>query len=101
MKNAIFFLPAALLTAFCGGLALLHDANFAQPGVWLALLLLWCGGLLLARRIIWGAFFGAAPGLLLIWQGTQSTQLLWAELPIGLALLLFFMFCVCAVYQKS
>lgn len=98
-KNAIFFLPAALLTAFCcvpllGGTAL-------QPIAWAALPLLWCSGFLLSRRVIWGAFCGAVPGLLLIWEGTRSAHLLCAEIPIGLALLLFFMFCVCAVYQRS
>lgn len=100
MKNAIFFLPAALLTALCCGFA--FTGGVIQPAALVALLLLWCGGLLLARRVIWGAFCGALPGLLLIWQSTQETgQLLRAELPVGLALLLFFMFCVCAVYQKS
>ena len=73
-----------------------------QPVMWIGLLLLWGGGILLSRRFIWGAFCGALPGLLLIYQSTrEAAQLVRVELTIGMALLLFYMFCVCALYQRS
>ncbi len=102
MKKTIFFIPAILLTAYYGGLAFGVGPSSVQPMIWVSLLLLWSGGILLSRRFIWGAFCGALPGLLLIYQSTQKNiQLLQMELPLGLALLLFYMFCVCALYQRS
>ncbi len=102
MKKTFFFIPAILLTAYYGGLAVGAGAAAGQPGMWIGLLLLWGGGILLSRRFIWGAFCGALPGLLLIYQSTrEAAQLVRVELPIGMALLLFYMFCVCALYQRS
>lgn len=102
MKKTFFFIPAILLTAYYGGLAVGAGATAVQPVMWIGLLLLWGGGILLSRRFIWGAFCGALPGLLLIYQSTrEAAQLVRVELPIGMALLLFYMFCVCALYQRS
>ena len=102
MKKTFFFIPAILLTAYYGGLAVGAGAAAVQPVLWIGLLLLWGGGILLSRRFIWGAFCGALPGLLLIYQSTrEAAQLVRVELPIGMALLLFYMFCVCALYQRS
>lgn len=102
MRKAFYFIPAVLLTAYCGGMACTAGAVSVRPAVWLGLLLLWGSGVLLSRRFIWGAFCGALPGLLMIYQSTRQTgQMFPMELPVGLALLLFYLFCVCALYQQS
>lgn len=102
MKKAFFFIPAVLLTAYCCGTACSVGAASMPLAIWLGLLLLWGGGVLLSRRFIWGAFCGALPGLLMMYRSTRQTgQLFCMELTIGLALLLFYIFCVCALYQRS
>lgn len=108
MKKTFFFIPAILLTAYCGGLACGAGAASVGPVLWVGLLLLWGSGILLSRGFIWGAFCGVLPGLLMIYQGTQGTETFLqeglpfgAELSVGMALLLFYMFCVCALYERS
>ena len=102
MKKIFFFIPAILLTAYYSGLAFGAGAAAVQPILWMGLVLLWGGGLLLSRGFIWGAFCGALPGLMLIYQSTQeNTQPFCFDLPLGLALLLFYMFCVCALFQRT
>ena len=102
MRKAFFFIPAILLTAYCGGTAFSAGAASVPMALWLGLLLLWGSGVLLSREFIWGAFCGALPGLLMIYQSTrQAGQLFRMEMPVGLALLLFYMFCVCALYRRS
>lgn len=102
MKKTFFFIPAVLLTAYCGGMACVAGAAAVPTAAWLGLLLLWGSGVLLSRRFIWGAFCGALPGVLMIFHSARQTeQFFHMGLPIGLALLLFYMFCVCAIYRRS
>jgi len=66
MKKTFFFIPAILLTAYYGGLAVGAGAAAVQPVMWIGLLLLWRRNPAVAAvylgRVLRGAA-GAAPDL--------------------------------------
>ena len=101
VKKLIFFLPALLfaagylLLAFCGaGMVSLRQV------VWLALFLL--SGYLLAKGEFWGSVAGLLPAMEFIIMSTRYTgQIASIELPLGIALAVFYAVCGIMVYRNN
>ena len=99
MKKLLFYIPAILFSLFYGAAAL-NGLRAVSPivAVWLAL---WfASGFILNKGSAWGCLLGALPAIHLIYMGTQETGQIISETPIGVVLLLIYVFCGYLVYRK-
>ncbi|MEG0751475.1 MAG: hypothetical protein RR998_05295 [Oscillospiraceae bacterium] len=99
MKKLIFYIPAIIFTVLYGAL-LIGDVGAVSPvvAVWLALF--FASGVLLSKDIFWAAALGALPAIHLIFMGTRQTGQIVSETPIGIAVLIFYIFCGIFVFYK-
>lgn len=92
MKKYIGYIPAALFTGFylCAGLT---GAGLAMSMILIWLACFWLSAFLLHKGLFWGGVFGIFPAIHMIYMGTQYTgQVINIEIPLGIALLLFYVF---------
>lgn len=102
MKKFIFYIPTVLFAIIFGGLAIIGGTSSVSPIVivWIGLFLV--GGFILNQYKPWGAIFGMLPGIHLIYMSTKDTgQAIDIELPLGLIVLFFYIFCGIYVYRKN
>lgn len=72
-----------------------------NPAIWLFLALLIVSGILMSKNRWWGCFSGVIVGFALIWMGTQDTGQLISEMPIGVAICIYYLICGFIVYKKQ
>lgn len=102
MKKFIFYIPTVLLAIIFGGLTIIYGISSISPIVivWIGLFLV--GGFMLNQYKSWGAIVGMLPGIHFIYMSTKDTgQAIDIELPIGLIILIFYIFCSVYVYRKN
>ncbi len=92
MKKYIGYIPAALFTGFYLFMGLTGvGLTMSMIMIWLACF--WISALLLHKGVFWGGVFGLIPGIHMIYMGTQYTgQIINIEIPLGITLVLFYVF---------
>ncbi len=92
MKKYIGYIPAVLFTAFYLFIGI-TGASFTMSMVLIWLACFWSSALLLHKGLFWGGIFGLFPAIHMIYTGTQYTgQVINIEIPLGIALLIFYVF---------
>lgn len=87
MKKFIGYLPAVLFTAFF--LIVGKNAIASMALLWLGCF--WVSAFLLHKGIFWGGAFGLVPAISLMYMGMKDTgQVVHIEIPLGAALILFY-----------
>ena len=90
MRKYIGYIPAVLFTAFYL-MAGITGASITMSAVLIWLICFWISGVLFHKGVFWGGIFGLFPALHMIYMGTQYTgQVINIEIPLGIALLLFY-----------
>ncbi|MEE0944480.1 MAG: substrate-binding domain-containing protein [Clostridia bacterium] len=90
MKKYIGYIPAVLFSAFYLMVGFV-GASFTMSMVLLWLACFWISAILLHKGVFWGGVFGLFPAINMIYMGTQETgQVIDIEIPLGIAVLLFY-----------
>ena len=103
MKKVIFYIPTVLFAIIFGGLAIIGGTSSVSPIVivWIGFVLSWWD-FILDQYKPWGAIFGMLPGIHFIYMSTREIgQAIDIELPLGLIILFFYIFCGIYVYRKN
>lgn len=91
MKKVIYFTPAVFGLVFYCFLAVFSGLGAIHPVVWLCIAMLFLSAVLMARKKWFGCIPGILIGILLIWMSFRSTgQVIDIEMPLGIALILFY-----------
>ena len=94
MKKVIYFTPAIFGLVFYSLLTVFSGFGAIRPTVWLCIAMLFVSAVLLAQKKWFGCIPGILVGILLIWMSFQSTgQVIDIERPLGIALIVFYIFC--------
>ena len=100
-KQFLYFLPFIIsivvyIAAVFMGLGMIS----VKEVIWIALFLI--SGFLLSKEKVWGCLFGMIPGIVFVWMSTNDTgQVINIELPLGIAIIGFFVGCGIGIYRKS
>lgn len=100
-KQFVYFLPFIIfivvyIAAVIMGLGMIS----VKEVIWIALFLI--SGFLLSKEKVWGCLFGMIPGIVFVWMSTNDTgQVINIELPLGIAIIGFFVGCGIGIYRKS
>lgn len=100
-KQFLYFLPFIIsivvyIAAVLMGLGMIS----VKEVIWMALFLI--SGFLLSKEKVWGCLFGMIPGIVFVWMSTNDTgQVINLELPLGIAIIGFFVGCGIGIYRKS
>lgn len=90
MRKFIGYIPAVLFTAFYLYVGM-TGASITMSMVLIWLACFWVSALFLHKGLFWGGIFGLFPGVHMIYMSTQYTgQVINIELPLGIALILFY-----------
>ena len=91
MKKVLYFVPAIFGLVFYSLLAVFSGFGAIHPVVWLCIAMLFLSAVLMPRKKWFGCIPGILVGILLIWMSFQSTgQVIDIEMPLGIALILFY-----------
>ena len=100
-KQFLYFLPFIIfivvyIAAVIMGLGMIS----VKEVIWIALFLI--SGFLLSKEKVWGCLFGMIPGIVFVWMSTKDTgQVINIELPLGIAIIGFFVGCGIGIYRKN
>ena len=100
-KQFVYFLPFIIfivvyIAAVIMGLGMIS----VKEVIWIALFLI--SGFLLSKEKVWGCLFGMIPGIVFVWMSTNDTgQVINIELPLGIAIIGFFVGCGIGIYRKN
>ena len=93
MKKVLYFVPAIFGMVFYCLLAVFSGFGAIHPAVWLCIAMLFVSAVLLAKEKWLGSIPGVLVGILLICMSFQYTgQVIDIERPLGIALVLFYIF---------
>lgn len=91
MRKVLYFTPAIFGLVFYSLLVVFSGFGAIHPAVWLCIAMLFLSAVLMAHKKWFGCIPGILVGILLIWMSFQSTgQVIDIEMPIGIALILFY-----------
>lgn len=91
MRKVLYFTPAIFGLVFYSLLAVFSGFGAIHPAVWLCIGMLFASAVLLAKKKWLGCITGILVGVILIWMSFQSTgQVIDIEMPLGIALILFY-----------
>lgn len=91
MKKVIYFTPAIFGLVFYSLLTVFSGFGAIHPVVWLCIAMLFVSAVLLAQKKWFGCIPGILVGAILILMSYQSTgQVIDIEMPLGIALILFY-----------
>ncbi|MBR4983799.1 MAG: hypothetical protein IKY94_14735 [Lachnospiraceae bacterium] len=100
-KQFLYFFPFIIsivvyIAAVIMGLGMIS----VKEVIWIALFLI--SGFLLSKEKVWGCLFGMIPGIVFVWMSTKDTgQVINIELPLGIAIIGFFVGCGIGIYRKN
>ena len=100
-KQFLYFLPFIIfIVAYMGAVIMGLGMISVKEVMWIALFLI--SGFLLSKEKVWGCLFGMIPGIVFVWMSTKDTgQVINIELPLGIAIIGFFVGCGIGIYRKS
>ena len=100
-KQFLYFLPfIIIIVAYMGAVIMGLGMISVKEVMWIALFLI--SGFLLSKEKVWGCLFGMIPGIVFVWMSTKDTgQVINIELPLGIAIIGFFVECGIGIYRKS
>ena len=100
-KKFLYFLPfIIIIVAYMGAVIMGLGMISVKEVIWIALFLI--SGFLLSKEKVWGCLFGMIPGIVFVWMSTNDTgQVINIELPLGIAIIGFFVGCGIGIYRKS
>ena len=91
MKKVIYFTPAIFGLVFYCFLVVFSGFGAIHPAVWFYIAMLFLSALMMAKKKWFGCIPGILVGFLLMWMSFQSTgQVIDIEMPLGIALILFY-----------
>ena len=91
MRKVLYFAPAILGLMFYSLLTVFSGFGAIHPAVWLCIAMLFVSAVLMTKKKSFGCIPGILVGILLIWMSFQSTgQVIDIEMPLGVALILFY-----------
>lgn len=91
VRKVLYFAPSVFGLVFYCLLAVFSGFGAIHPAVWLCIAMLFLSAVLLAKKKWLGCIPGILVGILLIWMSFQSTgQVIAIEMPLGIALILFY-----------
>ena len=94
MRKELYFTPAIFGLVFYCFLAVFSGFGAIHPAVWLCIAMFFMSAVLLAKKKWFGCVPGIVIGIILIWMSFQSTgQVIDIERPLGIALIVFYIFC--------
>ena len=94
MKKVIYFTPAIFGLVFFSLLTVFSGFGAIRPTVWLCIAMLFMSAVLLAKKKWFGCIPSILVGVILLWMSFQSTgQMIDIERPLGIALIVFYIFC--------
>lgn len=93
MKRLIVFLPALLWGILYGLIAMISGFESLKIWVWILVALMFLAGVFLFARKWWGCLLGVIPGVVFVVMGQFETGQLINEMPIGVALIVFYLVC--------
>lgn len=97
----LFFIPAIMVTVFLGLLSIIFGLGSTSPIVFLWIVFVFLSSYLLSRDRFWGGIFGMLTGVHWIYLGTQDTGQMMNEMPVGIALLFFYLLASGLVFIKE
>ena len=100
-KQFLYFLPFIIfIIAYMGAVIMGLGMISVKEVMWIALFLI--SGFLLSKEKVWGCLFGMIPGIVFAWMSTNDTgQVINIELPLGIAIIGFFVGCGIGIYRRS
>ena len=100
-KQFLYFLPfIIIIVAYMGAVIMGLGMISVKEVMWIALFLI--SGFLLSKEKVWGCLFGMIPGIVFVWMSTKDTgQVINIELPLGIAIIGFFVGCGIGIYRKN
>lgn len=100
-KQFLYFLPFIIfIVVYMGAVIMGLGMISVKEVMWIALFLI--SGFLLSKEKVWGCLFGMIPGIVFVWMSTKDTgQVINIELPLGIAIIGFFVGCGIGIYRKS
>ena len=100
-KQMLYFLPVIFSIIFYLGAVIMGLGMISIEEVaWISLFLV--SGLLLSKEKAWGCVLGMIPGIVFVGLSTKDTgQVINIELPLGIAIIGFFVGCGIGIYRKS
>ena len=101
MKKIIFYIPAIVFTIFYIWAVITVSIESASPTIfaWIALFLM--SGFLLSKDKFWGGILGMSPGVHFLYMNVKHTGQAFSERPIGIMILVFYIFCSGYVFYKK
>lgn len=102
MKKIVFYIPAILFAILYGWLAISFGISSISSIIfpWISSFLV--SGFLLNKGKALGGVIGMLPGIHLIYMSTKdSGQVINIEFPMGIIILIFYVFCCVYVFYKE
>lgn len=100
MKKVLFFIPAIVFIVFYG-LIIIVDGPSVSPVVFLWIALFIGSGILMVRKLFWGAVLGFLPGFHLMYMSTVDTgQIMNVEFPSGVIIVIYYLLCGIYIFLK-
>lgn len=100
-KYILGYIPAILFTLFYLIAGVLTGVSLSMSMILIWLACFWIAAVLLHKGLFWGGAFGLFPALHMIYMSTQYTgQVINIELPLGIALLLFYIILGVYLWKK-
>ena len=94
LKAAAYFLPPVLSLILYSSLAAMSGMGSVSPGAWIFIVLLFIAAVILIAGKWFGAVLGLSAGLYVIAMSFRYRgQPINLEMPVGIFLLLYYLFC--------
>jgi hypothetical protein len=99
MKKVLLYLPTVVYAIAVIALNIILKTFSPLWYVWAVLL--WLGGFLLNKGIVWGGLFGLLPAAHILYMSTQNSGQVISEALLGTITAIYVLICMCVVWRKG